>query len=45
MREYQELIKDIFENGYETDDRTGTGTIAKFGTQLRFDLQDRKSVV
>ncbi len=27
MREYQELIKDIFENGYETDDRTGTGTI------------------
>lgn len=39
MREYQELIKDIFENGYETDDRTGTGTIALFGTQLRFDLQ------
>lgn len=40
MREYQELIKDIFENGYETDDRTGTGTIAKFGTQHRFDLQE-----
>lgn len=38
MKQYQDLIKDIFENGYETDDRTGTGTIALFGTKLRWDL-------
>ncbi|WAX12841.1 thymidylate synthase [Escherichia phage ECO07P1] len=38
MKQYQNLIKDILENGYETDDRTGTGTIALFGTKLRFDL-------
>ncbi|AJD82045.1 thymidylate synthase [Yersinia phage vB_YenM_TG1] len=39
MKQYQDLITHIFENGYQTDDRTGTGTIALFGTQLRFDLQ------
>lgn len=38
MKQYQDLIKDIFENGYETDDRTGTGTISLFGTKLRWDL-------
>lgn len=38
MKQYQDLIKDILENGYETDDRTGTGTIALFGTKLRWDL-------
>lgn len=38
MKQYQDLIKNIFENGYETDDRTGTGTIALFGTKLRWDL-------
>lgn len=39
MKQYQDLIQHILENGYETDDRTGTGTTAVFGTQLRFDLQ------
>lgn len=39
MKQYQELIQHIFDEGYEIDDRTGTGTIAVFGTQLRFDLQ------
>ncbi|UZV41552.1 thymidylate synthase [Escherichia phage Ec_MI-02] len=38
MKQYQFLIKNILENGYETDDRTGTGTIALFGTKLRWDL-------
>ncbi|AUV63778.1 thymidylate synthase [Escherichia coli] len=38
MKQYQFLIKDILENGYKTDDRTGTGTIALFGTKLRWDL-------
>lgn len=38
MKQYQYLINDILENGYETDDRTGTGTIALFGTKSRWDL-------
>lgn len=40
MKQYQELIKNIFENGYETDDRTGTGTIVLFGTQMKFSMSD-----
>lgn len=40
MKQYQELISDILENGYMTDDRTGTGTIALFGTKLRWDLSE-----
>lgn len=38
MKQYQELIQHILTTGYETDDRTGTGTIAVFGTKLRWDL-------
>lgn len=38
MKQYQELIQHILTNGYETDDRTGTGTIAVFGTKARWDL-------
>ena len=38
MKQYQFLNKDILDNCYETDDRTGTGTIALFGTKLRWDL-------
>lgn len=40
MKQYQSIIEEVFENGYETDDRTGTGTIACFGVQRRFDLQE-----
>ncbi|WJZ28133.1 thymidylate synthase [Serratia phage 92A1] len=40
MKQYQELINEVFEQGYHTDDRTGTGTIALFGTQKRWNLQD-----
>lgn len=38
MKQYQDLIKQILTDGYDTDDRTGTGTRAIFGTKIRFDL-------
>ena len=37
-RQYLNLLADIFENGAERGDRTGTGTLGVFGRQMRFDL-------
>lgn len=40
MKAYQDLLRDILENGKQREDRTGTGTISVFGRHLRFNLQD-----
>jgi dihydrofolate reductase / thymidylate synthase len=39
---YLDLVRQIFTNGNKRDDRTGTGTISIFGSQLRFDISNGK---
>jgi thymidylate synthase len=38
MRQYLDLMRHVLEHGARKNDRTGTGTLSIFGTQLRFDL-------
>lgn len=40
MQNILDLMKDIIDNGVDKDDRTGIGSRAVFGRQLRWDLQD-----
>jgi thymidylate synthase len=39
MRQYLDLLRDVLANGEPRPDRTGTGTLAVFGRQVRFDLR------
>lgn len=40
MRQYQDMLRHIINNGKIRQDRTGTGTISVFGYQNRYNLQD-----
>lgn len=40
MKQYQELLRKIMEEGEDRSDRTGVGTRSIFGGQIEFDLND-----
>ena len=45
MKQYQELLQDVLDNGEYVEDRTGTGCYSLFGHMMRFDLSKGFPVV
>lgn len=39
-KQYQELLKEILNTGFDKSDRTGTGTISIFGTHLKHQMKE-----
>src|SRR5437868_4437429 len=39
-QQYLDLLRDLLANGAKRGDRTGVGTLALFGRQIRFDLSE-----
>ncbi|WP_166416570.1 thymidylate synthase [Cochlodiniinecator piscidefendens] len=40
MKQYHDALQQVLDHGEQTTDRTGTGTIAYFGMQMRYSLAD-----
>ena len=45
MKQYQQLLRHILDNGTRHADRTGVGTISVFGYQTRYDLREGFPIV
>lgn len=45
MKQYQQILRHILDNGTRHEDRTGVGTISVFGYQTRFDLREGFPIV
>lgn len=45
MKQYQDLLRHILENGTRHQDRTGVGTISVFGYQTHYDLREGFPIV
>jgi len=45
MQQYLSLMREVRQDGIRKEDRTGTGTLSKFGHQMRFDLSEGFPVI
>ena len=45
MKQYLDLMRHVRDTGARKEDRTGTGTLSKFGHQMRFDLSEGFPVI